>query len=405
MSPRHPLSSGKCAKCGACTVVCPVYQITGKESLTARGRLHLFTLLKNNVSRSYADILSQCLLCGTCADVCPRGIDIPAKIRSARHDLPHLTGPLHFKKLLTKKALSSPHLLEGLGSIHKSLLSRIPEESGLRKILPFHEIGEGAKHHDFPSPHEGEDVPGAQVSYFTGCMASYLLPEIQSATTQLTDRATGCPPAVPADQSCCGLAAYSSGDHEEARKLAQRNITAFAHSTLPILTSCASCYAHLSSYPELFADDPDWADAAVQFANRLYEFSSFFLFNNLDKLTFSRNLETTNIYYHDPCHLRFGPKKIITPPRSLIKTATGNDPLELPHGSQCCGNGGLFSLAHGDLSLQILQPLIHEISELSAHQVVTTCSGCLLQLMKGKKSWGMQAQVKHLSLLLNDLLE
>lgn len=394
----------KCAKCGACTTVCPVYQVTGKESHTARGRLHLFTLLENNASRAYADILSQCLLCGACSDACPRGIDIPAKIRNARHDLPDLAGPLHFKKLLTKKALSSPNLLEGLGTLHKNLLVKLPKESGLRKVLPFHGISEKEENHNFPSLHESEALPDAQLSYFAGCMASYLVPEIQSATLQLAERATGSPPAIPADQSCCGLASYSSGDLKEARKLAQRNITAFADSALPILTSCASCYSHLSNYPELFADDPDWSDAATQFASRLYEFSSFFL-DNLEELPFAANQATADIFYHDPCHLRFSQKKTITPPRSLIKAATGHSPLELPHGPQCCGNGGLFSLAHGDLSRQILQPLIHEISELSACQVVTTCSGCLLQLMKGKKSGSMQTKVRHLSILLNDLLK
>jgi glycolate oxidase iron-sulfur subunit len=235
-------------------------------------------------------------------------------------------------------------------------------------------------------------------------MASYLQPKIHASTVQLTDRATGAPPAIPAGQSCCGLASFSSGDTVEAKKLAQRNITAFADSTLPILTSCASCYAHLSSYPELFAGDPDWEEAAVQFANRLREFSSFFL-SALDNMGFAGTPESLGILYHDPCHLRFGPKKIMVPPRSLLEAATGFKPLELPHGPQCCGNGGLFSLAHDDLSRQILQPLTNEISELSARQVVTTCSGCLLQLTKGVKTDGMEVRVVHLSLLLKDLLK
>ncbi len=30
-----------CAKCGACVPVCPLYKLAGRESLTARGKLHL----------------------------------------------------------------------------------------------------------------------------------------------------------------------------------------------------------------------------------------------------------------------------------------------------------------------------------------------------------------------------
>jgi Fe-S oxidoreductase len=50
---------------------------------------------------------------------------------------------------------------------------------------------------------------------------------------------------------------------DEAKKLARRNITAFYDSPFPILTSCASCYTHLRSYPDLLADDPDWAGLRI----------------------------------------------------------------------------------------------------------------------------------------------
>lgn len=404
MSPIRNLTSTKCAKCGACTVVCPVYQRTGKESHTARGRLHLFTLLKKNRSRVYGDILSKCLLCGACADVCPRGIDVPSIIRQTRHDFPQLAGPLHFKKLLTKKILASPHILDNLGKLQKNLLSGIPRESGLRKLLPFPESAEGNTPANSPSLSEYKNLPNAKISYFTGCMARYLSPTISSSTIHLTEKATGGPPTIPSDQTCCGLASYSSGDMDEAKKLARRNITAFSDSPLPILTSCASCYTHLRSYPDLLADDPNWTERAKDFAKRVCEFSSFFL-SHIDHLSFPHNTSSPRIFYHDPCHLRFGVQKIHTAPRRLITVASGSSPLELPHGPQCCGHGGLFSLAHPKLSQQIRDPLLDEISELSALQVVTTCSGCLMQLMDGVEKNGSPAQVQHLGILLYELLE
>ena len=398
------LTPKKCAKCGACTVVCPVYQRTGKESHTARGRLHLFTLGGKNKSRAYGDILSKCLLCGACADVCPRGIDVPSIIRQTRHDFPRLAGPLHFKKLLTKKALASPHILDSLGKLQKNILSGIPRESGLRKLLPFPEIDEGNHSVNGLTLSEYKNIPNAQVSYFTGCMARYLSPTIYSSTIHLTEKATGAYPSVPSGQTCCGLASYSSGDMDEAKKLARRNITAFSGSSLPILTSCASCYTHLRGYPDLLADDPDWTDRAEDFAKRVCEFSSFFL-SLIDRLSFSHNTLSPRIFYHDPCHLRFGLQKILTAPRRLIAIASGSSPLELPYGPQCCGHGGLFSLAQPNLSQQILAPLLDEISELSALQIVTTCSGCLMQLMRGAEKNDSSAQVEHLSILLHKLLE
>ena len=405
MSHTHNLTSTKCAKCGACTVVCPVYQRTGKESYTARGRLHLFiTLRKKTRSRAYGDILSKCLLCGACADVCPRGIDVPSIIRQTRCDFPRLAGPLHFKKLLTKKALASPHILDSLGTLQKNLLSGIPRESGLRKLLPFPEIAKGNEAANVLSLSDYKNTANAQISYFTGCMARYLSPTISSSTIHLTEKATGAYPAVPPGQTCCGLASYSSGDMDEAKKLARRNITAFSDSHLPILTSCASCYTHLRGYSDLLADDPDWTERAEDFAKRVCEFSSFFL-SRIDQLSFSHTPSSPRIFYHDPCHLRFGLQKILIAPRRLITIASGSSPLELPHGPQCCGHGGLFSLAQPNLSQQILDPLLDEVSELSALQVVTTCSGCLMQLMRGTGKKESSIRVEHLSILLNRFLE
>jgi len=381
-----------------------VYQKTGKESHTARGRLHLFTLLKQNRSRTYGDILSKCLLCRACADICPRGIDVPVIIRQTRHDFPELAGPLHFKKLLTRKVLASPHLLNSLGRLQINLLSIIPKESGLRKLLPFPENAEGDTPPNSPSLSKYKNIPNAKISYFTGCMARYLLPTISSSTIHLTEKATGGSPTIPPGQTCCGLASHSSGDTDEAKKLARRNITAFSDSPLPILTSCASCYSHLRSYPDLLADDPDWIERAKDFAKRVCEFSSFFV-SHIDQLSFPHNTSSPCIFYHDPCHLRFGVKKIHTAPRLLIAVASGNNPLELAHGPQCCGHGGLFSLAHPKLSQQIRDPLLGEISELSALQVVTTCSGCLMQLMEGVEKNSSPTRVQHLGVLLHELLK
>ena len=78
----------QCAKCGACTVVCPVFQAGGRESLSARGRLHLLARLDPaQASAAYAEILTQCLLCGACRAVCSRGLDPPARFIAAREQL------------------------------------------------------------------------------------------------------------------------------------------------------------------------------------------------------------------------------------------------------------------------------------------------------------------------------
>ncbi|HSH13366.1 MAG TPA: (Fe-S)-binding protein, partial [Desulfurivibrionaceae bacterium] len=90
-----------CAKCGTCSTVCPVYRVTGLESDTARGKLHLLAKLAGSpASPAYREIFSRCLLCGACRHACPRGLDLPGLVAEARSDFPRLTGSGSFAKLL-----------------------------------------------------------------------------------------------------------------------------------------------------------------------------------------------------------------------------------------------------------------------------------------------------------------
>ena len=139
---------------------------------------------------------------------------------------------------------------------------------------------------------------------------------------------------VPVTQTCCGMASLAAGRKEEARELARSNIAAFAENDLPILTSCSSCYFQLKSYEALFAGEPEWQQKAVDFSNRLLEFSTFFLdkFTGGSDLAFrSENVVGQKVLYHDPCHLRFT-LRITEEPRRLIRLLPGTDLLELPDG-------------------------------------------------------------------------
>ncbi|MDH5298529.1 MAG: (Fe-S)-binding protein [Desulfobulbaceae bacterium] len=386
-----------CAKCGACTVVCPVYQVTGQEFLTARGKIHLLERLPvANCSAAYADILSKCLLCGACVAVCPRQVDTPALVARARQELPLRMGEHPFLSLLARKALAHPPLLTTLASIHSALDHLLPAESGLRLRLgltPPATRRFSEERSSDPTP------PGrAEVDYFSGCLARHLQPEISAATVQLTAFATGTPPLIPHDQACCGQAAFAAGSVEEAQALARRNIAAFAGDQRPILTSCASCFSHLKTYPVLLADDPAWSGRARAFAERLREFASFFagIPDLAGRRSPSRGAGQT-VLHHDPCHLRFR-HQLTAPPRQLLNAVAGLTLRELPHGPQCCGMGGLFHLAHPTLSRSIRDRLLDDFAACGADLVTTTCTGCLLQWQQGlaEKGYG---PARHLAVV------
>jgi len=411
---------GFCVKCGTCNTVCPVYLATGNEINTPRGKQHLGAgIAKGEVSSHYAEIFSQCLLCGACLEACPRDLDTPALVIGVRAELPKLSG-LSFLKFVSRRALLHPSLFSGLarmGAAANTLLGeRLPENSGLRLRL------QGFAAETFTLPPVGyieklkstaaggrdqqEREAQAGLSFFAGCLANHLQPEIAEATQYLAARTTGSDAAVPVGQTCCGMAALAAGRKAEARDLAKKNILAFEENDLPILTSCSSCYYQLKTYTALLGDDAEWRRRAVHFTERLREFSTFFL----EKFSADRDASirvgarsARKVFYHDPCHLRFK-LHITEEPRQLIRMLPGIELEELPDGPRCCGQGGLFQVAHPDLSLRIRNRLMTDFGKLDAPTVLTTCSGCLLQWRQGLAAGKQKGKAEHLAIFIAGLL-
>lgn len=388
-----------CAKCGACTVVCPVFRVESRESLTARGKMHLLSLpFADHPSHLFQDILSRCLLCGACEDVCSRNLPITELVTRARSRFPLFYGSHGVQKVLARKALSSPGLLHGLVQAGISLkrINALPAGSGLRLKLGLLEEPLSAPE---PEPVIIERSAKSDLTYFTGCLASHLQPSVGRAVIRLSE-AAGHTVLVPENQGCCGLATTAAGRQNAARELAWRNIAAFADSQGPILTSCASCSSHLATYPDLFSGDPERQPLAKAFSNRVVEFSSFFLEQPV--LHFASS-QKQKIFYHDPCHLRFTPTGRETP-RQLLNRVERVELVEAVNGSQCCGQGGLFHLGYPDLSREIFQKCAGGALAKTPDMVVTTCSGCLLQWQQGVAENDLPVTVRHLAQLLRDCL-
>jgi len=400
----------RCAKCGACTAVCPVYRECGRESLTARGRIHLAARLPGDWRGSalMPDIFSRCLLCGACGDACPRAIDILEMVRGGREALPEQESRAAQKKRLARKVVASPALLRALGltaAAWRAAERLIPAASGLRLRLGL--ASEGPEFSAPPSGPASEETGPPDALYFPGCLAAYLEPSIRRASQQVFAGLCRTRTVIPGAAVCCGMAATAAGDPATARKLAIRNIRAFSgpgRENLPILTSCATCYAQLRSYGEILGNDAKWAVKAAAFSGRVREFSRFVLTNATRKETGTPRRERKGAHimvYHDPCHLRFrhGRRRtIIEEPRRVLTELAGARLAEMPHGPRCCGHGGLFAIGHAEMSWRIGQRAKDDFLETRAMGVTTTCTGCLLQWRRLLADTGRQAG--HLAVLL-----
>ncbi len=391
-----------CAKCGACATVCPVFRISGRESHTARGKLHLLhTLGLERSSSVFIDIFSACLLCGACTRVCSRNIDIHTEFLEARTSFSSLTGPHAYEKYLARKLLDYPTSLAGfriLGrACGKILGNTLPRDSGLRlRLALFADT-------PFLSGEECHGEGGVSVNdgltWFAGCAARYLFPDVLRSCKALFSR-KAVPLHTPDALVCCGLADCAAGDFKAARRKAVRNIEILEATDGPILVSCASCYAHLKKYPVLFATDEGWQARSGKVASRVVELSAFL--EEQSVVETSQNAQEKKklrVFYHDPCHLRHEKVPVDKAREQLKKTGTIKL-LELPDGPRCCGQGGLFHVAQPEISALIRDQLVRDVLELHPDVVCSTCSGCLMQWHQGLTAVDSDVKVLHLSQLL-----
>ncbi|MEW6220519.1 MAG: (Fe-S)-binding protein [Thermodesulfobacteriota bacterium] len=396
----------QCAKCGACSAVCPVYRISGREALSGRGKLHLLDRLPGpSGGPGLAAILSQCLLCGACQATCPRGLPIPALVQAARAQLREKAGRW-WPARLAREILARPSLLAAAGGAATglaALVDQLPADSGLRlrlagflrpatcRAAPVPEIEPVPRSRTGPAPY----------ALFLGCYARHLDPELAGASRHLLLALAGGPPAVPADQGCCGLAAAASGDLPQARQLARRNIAAFLADESAIVVPCASCLAGLADYPGLFAEDDPWRPQAAAFAGRLVGLTEL-LADSLPVLVdraAPADQEPVRVVLHDPCHSRF-PVDRTAAPRAVLARLPGVTRRELPAGDRCCGHGGLFSLTQPRLSQAILARRLESLAPLAGQVLATTCSGCLMQWRQGIHDARLSLEVLHPAVLL-----
>ena len=402
---RSEAEPSSCNRCGQCMSVCPVYQTTFRETDVARGKLTLLECVEAGTMRwsgRLQEILSRCLLCGACAQVCANRVETTRIIQSGRQrffeDEKRGESQSAALKSLREGHLTARVLMKGGALLQALACKKIPETSGLHLRFPLSFFTERntvppiawTPFMDAFRPEQAVRGESPRIGFFVGCGTNYLFPHIATALVHIL-RHVGATLIVPEDQVCCGLPAYVSGDTKTARDLAQKNIEVFESLELDaILTVCASCGSHLMALASLFADDPSSRDAAASMARKHMDAMTF-LVNHLGFEAYLKALEPAGspkgtrplrVAYHDPCHLRIG-QGITQAPRRLLEATPGVQLVEASHPGQCCGHGGDFNLSHFSLSMKILDRRMEDFEKVKPDRIVTGCTGCLLQFAEG----------------------
>ena len=410
-----------CIHCGLCLNTCPTYQLTGRESSSPRGRIHLMRSVAEHELEPGADFVEEmdfCLLCRHCESVCPSGVHFGAMMEHTRGALEPLRPRkssvrfvrwVGFRLLLADRSALRIAGWAGRAAQQSGVLAFSAALRSAPRIPPARERAL------LPTITPARGPRRATVAVLEGCVMPELFGRVNRATVRVLS-AIGIESRVVPGPSCCGSLHAHNGELPTARALARSTIEAFEDARdeegvpLTIVVNSAGCGSHMKEYAGLFHDDAAWRERAEQLALRVKDFSEFvaqpehIAVLRTELRAASRLAELGRITYDDPCHLCHA-QGIRKAPRALLDLLPGIERVEMPSAESCCGSAGIYSLLRPDDARAVLAPKLKELAASGAHTLVTANPGCQIQWQSGIESSGLDVRVLHLAEVLERALD
>ena len=370
----------ECMKCTVCTVYCPVLQVNprypGPKQAGPDGeRLRL----KDPYFFHYA--LKYCMNCKRCEVACPSDVGVAELIQAARikydHSAPKLRDRiLASTDLMGRLARPIAPVVNGVTSL---ALTRSVLDATLqvdhRRVFPKYS---GRSFESWLKRRVKEQALYLeQVAYFHGCYVNYNYPQLGKDLVKVMN-ALGIGVQLLEGEKCCGVAMIANGMSAQARRNAERNISALrkagAGKGMKVLTTSSSCTMTLrDEYPNLLGVDNADVRDAVQMATR-------FIFERLEagaQLRFKPDYHK-KVAYHVPCHMERLGWGVFS--ERLLRMIPGVEFTLLD--SACCGIAGTygFKKENYEASQAIGAPLFEQIRAVDPEVVACDCETCKWQI-------------------------
>lgn len=374
-----------CVHCGLCLNACPTFRVTGLETESPRGRIYLMTQWKRGglpFTEELARHIDLCLGCRTCEAVCPSGVPYGRIIEGGRAELERLRRR-NVRSLAVRWALRG--LLAHRGRLRAAgAVTRVAQALRLTGVVRQGRMLPrltGAYR-----PPAGRVAPAIgerrwRVAFLLGCVMPVMYRSAHEASVRLLQLA-GCEVWFAPGQHCCGALFAHNGDMEGARRLRERNQSAFGMEEFDYLVvNSAGCGSHLKDfYPNL--------------GPRVRDLFEFLAEVGLPPATQEVPFRIT---YQDACHLVHA-QRIRKQPRELLGAIPGVEIVEMAHPDICCGSAGLYNALQPAMSERILDEKMEDLLATGAERVVTANPGCQMQLEAGLRARGRtDVRVQHLA--------
>ena len=345
--------AGVCRKEGVGTM-CPSYQATRDEAHSTRGRANaLRAAISGKLpdglnSQALHEVYALCLSCKACKSECPSSVDV-AMLKSEylaqyhdQHGIGLKTwafGNIHVINRLAGRlpALSNFMLSSGFGKSMLRLFG-MPTERPLPLYAP----------RPFMAGYRTQTQPGVP-TLMVDTFANYNEPGIVQAIIDVAADLNAPLNVQMIPAGTTGRPAISKGLLDAAKRIAHRNVQAWANLTGPLIFIEPSEYSALiDEYPRLVA--PEWRMKVQELGERAMMIETWLaqqMHKSADSLSWDE--QPRNIMLHGHCHQKslWGTADTL----ALLNCIPNATVSEIPSG--CCGVAGSFGYEHYDISMKV----------------------------------------------------
>jgi glycolate oxidase iron-sulfur subunit len=220
-----------------------------------------------------------------------------------------------------------------------------------------------------------------------GCVQRVFFGDVNLASMRLL-AAEGWDVEVPLAHRCCGALQLHAG--EESRDEARATIEAFERFD-HVVVNAAGCGSSMKDYGHLLRDDPEWADRARRFSERVRDLTEILAEHPARG---PRRPVPMRVAYHDACHLAHA-QGVREQPRELLRGIPGVELVEPADWEICCGSAGIYNLVKPQPAAELGRRKAEALLATGAEAVVAANPGCALQIQAHARALGRELEVLH----------
>ncbi|MDP9477796.1 MAG: (Fe-S)-binding protein, partial [Actinomycetota bacterium] len=158
-----------------------------------------------------------------------------------------------------------------------------------------------------------------------------------------------------------------------------------------IIINAAGCGSTLKEYGYLLRDDPEYAERASAFGEKVLDISEFL--QELGPVA-ERHPLPVAAAYHDACHLAHA-QGVRKQPRQTLKQIPGMDVREIKEAEICCGSAGIYNMIEPEPATELGDRKARNVLNTGARMIVTSNPGCMLQIQASLKRMGESMPMAH----------